>query len=261
MEKFGDAYKRAAGQLPEYAPDGRSTRDELGHRRMQRRRTGYVLARSCAAAAVCVLLWGAGTAVANDYRESIISPTSDGFAVQGAQAAAAEKSQGGWAEKLFREQEPSEICYMEEVIAESREYDSLQEFRQEETVVIALPDLEAFRTELPEEYAAVTEGKDVFLSLWGEERSFSMQLFDCREYDNYSSATSYGGESCNYRSFTTRQGISYMVFDIALDGKIQSTHAVLSVNGRDLSMDFQGFGEEEIQEILDSVDLTVYFED
>ena len=261
MEKFGEAYKRAAGQLPEYVPDGRSIRDELSCRRMQRRTTDRILARSCAAAAVCVLLWGAGTAVANDYRESIVSPTADGFAVQGAKGRASEKSQGSQGEKLFLEKESSDIGYIEEAIAESREYDSVQKFRQEETVVIALPDLESFKAELKEEYVAVTEGRDVYLSLWGEECSFSMQLFDCREYANYSSATSYGGESCNRRSITTRQGISYMVFDIAQDGKIQSTHAVVSVNGRDLSMDFQGFEEKEIQEILDSVDLTVYFED
>ena len=70
------------------------------------------------------------------------------------------------------------------------------------------------------------------------------------------------GRSCNERSFVNSQGLSYVMFDTVDEaGEIQSVHAVISVNGRDLSMSFAGFEEEEIERVLNGLDLTVYYQD
>ena len=68
------------------------------------------------------------------------------------------------------------------------------------------------------------------------------------------------GQNCNERNFTNSQGLNYKVFDIVdQSGELESVHAVISVNGRDLTVSFGGFEENEIQRILNSLDLTVYF--
>ena len=45
------------------------------------------------------------------------------------------------------------------------------------------------------------------------------------------------------------------------EGHTESVHAVVSVNGRDLTITFRGFEEDVIEKTLFSLDLTVYYED
>ena len=67
------------------------------------------------------------------------------------------------------------------------------------------------------------------------------------------------GEVANERSYTNCQGICFTMFDTVENGSVDSVHAVISLNGRDLSMDFKGITGQEVEEILDSMDMTVYF--
>ena len=56
--------------------------------------------------------------------------------------------------------------------------------------------------------------------------------------------------------------MNYTVFDIVDEtGALQSVHAVISVNGWDLAVSFGGFEQSEMERVLNSLDLTVYFED
>lgn len=266
MDKFREAYRKAAEELPEFRVEAQKVQEELQHRRMRLPGGKRTLTKSCAAAAV-LLLCSAGTAAAKNYHDSVISLRDDGFTITSAQETGREKVapdiEMGVMKPLPISDGPLAEGYAAEYIveyAEYAEYDSLQEFLQEE-LAIAIPDLSAFHAVFGQEYIAVTGGKDVFISLTGENCSFNMQQFDNRGCECYSSAASYGGKSANERSYTGRQGVSYVIFDILDEmGRVESTHAVLSVNGRDLTIDFRGFEESVIHEILNSMDLTVYYE-
>ena len=98
------------------------------------------------------------------------------------------------------------------------------------------------------------------MDLMNEESYFSLHQMDHRQYENYSTATSYMGESCNERNFVNSQGLNYVVFDTVDEaGELQSVHAVISVNGWDLTVSFGGFEENEIERVLNGLDLTVYY--
>lgn len=264
MDKFREAYRKAAGELPEFRMEAQKVQDELQHHRMRQPGRKRTLTKGCAAAAV-LLLCSAGTAAAKNYHDSVISLRDDGFTITSAQETGKEKMASdiemGVMKSLPISDGPLAEGYAAEHIVEYAEYNSLQEFLQEEELAIAIPDLSAFHAVFGQEYIAVTGGKDVFISLTGENCSFNMQQFDNRDCECYSSATSYGGKNANERSYTGRQGISYVIFDILDEmGRVESTHAALSINGRDLAIDFRGFEESVIHEILNSMDLTVYYE-
>lgn len=106
------------------------------------------------------------------------------------------------------------------------------------------------------------EGRELHIYVYNETASFLMMQSDNRDWESYSSATSYMGQSGNERSFTNSQGLNYVMFDTLNEkGETDSIHAVISVNGRDLSYTFWGFEEDVIEEILYTLDLTVYFQE
>lgn len=88
-----------------------------------------------------------------------------------------------------------------------------------------------------------------------------MHQWDTRGLVGYASSTAYTGESANQRDVTNSQGLSYVVFDSVEGGEVISTHAVISANGRELCMDFQGYDETTIETTLNTLDLSVYFAD
>ena len=67
------------------------------------------------------------------------------------------------------------------------------------------------------------------------------------------------GEVANERSYTNRQGVNFTMFDTVEQGSVDAVHAVVSLNGRDLVMDFKGIAGQEVEKILDTLDMTVYF--
>lgn len=106
------------------------------------------------------------------------------------------------------------------------------------------------------------DGRHLFVYLSDEDASFSLSQVDNRGYESYSSATAYMGRSSNERSFTNRQGLNYVVFDTVDEkGKVLSFHAVISVNGRDLTLSFQGFEEKAVERVLSNLDLSAYFQE
>ena len=98
------------------------------------------------------------------------------------------------------------------------------------------------------------------MDFMNEDAYFSLHQMDNRQYESYSSATAYPGQSCNERSFTNSQGLNYVVFDTVDEaGNLESVHAVISVNGWDLTVSFGGFEQNEIEKVLNGLDLTVYY--
>ena len=274
MDKFRDAYREASRELPRMSLSVEDVRDEIHHHKMQRQRRKILLTRGCTAAAI-FLLCGVGTVAAKNYRESVISVGESGFVItsvqEEAQAAIAEDLAGLSDIAAFlklggafstEDDIPDEVVeeYIEPEIAE---YASLEEFLASEDMVVAVPPKELFSREFTtERICVIDEGVDVHMDFMNEDSCFMLHLMDNRGYESYSSATSYMGRSCNERSFVNSQGLSYVMFDTVDEaGEIQSVHAVISVNGRDLSMSFAGFEEEEIERVLNGLDLTVYYQD
>lgn len=274
MDKFGDAYREALETVPGMCMKAEQVQDELHHRRMQRQRHKQIAAKGCTAAAVFLLCSG-GVAAAKSYRDSRIEVRENGFVITGSQngtdselmaymdggaeETAPNLKVGGVSSDLDMIPEAEEDVVYE---SEPAEYSSLAEFREKDDTIVIIPDRMLLGENITEERVIVCEGgRDVYMTLCGEDARFSLHQVDNRGYEGYSYATSYMGESRNERNFTNNQGLSYVLFDIVDEkGAVLSVHAVISVEGRDLSMDFEGYSEEEIERILSTLDLMVYFE-
>ncbi len=278
MDKFRDAYREASKELPRMSLSAKEVQDELHHARMRRQRRKVLMAKGCVAATV-FLLCGVGTIAAKSYRDSVISMRENGFAVtrsgegdgpsvdddllSGAgemgklRDIASNFSLGGVFPIADTIPDPQVI----DIEEESVEYDSLEAFLAAEETVIAIPVKSLFEREFASERVCVFGGgEDIYMDLRNEDSWFSLHQTDNRQYESYSSATAFMGQNCNERNFTNSQGLNYKVFDIVdQSGELESVHAVISVNGRDLTVSFGGFEENEIQRILNSLDLTVYF--
>lgn len=265
MDKFQDAYRDAMDALPEFRTDADAVRDELRHYRMKRRKRNYMLVKGCTAASV-FLLCGVGTVAAKNYRDSVIRVNDTGVIITAVKLdedpaspmfSVFEQLGGVFsAVDFFPDEEISETYELDVV-----EYSSLKEFLAKEDVTVALPDRTLFGTELTiERVNIVDDGRDVTVQLYNGEYSFCMTQFDNREVECYSTAMTFGGHSSNERNFTNSQGLTYVVFD-TLDekGQVISVCAVISVNGWDLTLTFRGFEKNVIEEIINSIDLSIYY--
>lgn len=274
MDKFGEAYREALETVPGLRMNAEQVQDELHHRRMQRQRRRQMAAKGCTAAAVFLLCSG-GVAAAKSYRDSRIEVKENGFVITGSQAGldcAPMAYMADGAEDMTPKLRAGGVSSDGDMIPEAEEdviyepepteYASLAEFMEKENIIAAIPDRMLLGKDFTEERVIVSEDdRDVYVMLQGEDAGFFLHQLDTRGYEGYSYAASYMGESKNERNYTNRQGLSYVVFDIVdAEGTVQSVHAVISLEGRDLSMDFEGFSEEEIERILNNLDLTVYFE-
>ena len=110
-------------------------------------------------------------------------------------------------------------------------------------------------------YLVFEEGERVMVTVNYEDRSFFLSQWDHRDSRGYASSTMFSGESVNERRFVNDQGLEYVMFDTLDNGEITFTHAVISVNGRDLQLDFGGYDEVTVETVLRKLDLSVYFKD
>lgn len=267
MDKFQDAYRAAADELPGFRMDADKVRDELHHYRMKRQKRNYMIIRGCTAASI-FLLCGVGTVAAKNYRDSIIRVGDSGVTITAQQTAetAAEIpdalslfEQLGGVFSIADIGPDEEVEFIEEL--EVTEYESLEAFLAAEEVVVALPDTTLFGTVFTMENVNIVDhGRDITIHMYNEECSFSLTQFDNRGVQSYSTAMTFGGQSSNERRFTNSQGMSYVLFD-TLDekGDVISNCAVISVNGWDLTLTFRGFEKKTVEKIIDSIDLSIYF--
>ncbi len=152
--------------------------------------------------------------------------------------------------------------YVEYFMEENcREYDSIEAFRDTEKLIAVIPDIALFGEAFTcEEVLVFDDGWHIMVKLSNENVCFFMSQMDNRDCASYSSGTSYGGHSVNERSFSNSQGLSYVMFDTVDDeGQVIAVHAVISINGWDLSMTFEGFDENIVDKVLTTTDLSVYY--
>ena len=271
MDKFREEYRHAAGELPQPHLDAAKVQDELHHYKMQRQGSKSLITRGCTAAAV-FLLCGAGTVAAKNIRESIIRVNDNGFTISSHTEKELEDFQKGILDPASVlkiggvssiEDDVPEVALADAYEPEIEEYDSLKAFREEGNVAVPEFDLSLLGQEFTGERVDVVDGgTDVTISLSNENTVFFMHQMDHRGYESYSSGISYMGTSSNERKLTNESGLAYVMFDSVNEkGETESVHAAISLEGRDLTITFQGFDEEVIEAFLYALDLTVYFQE
>ena len=169
---------------------------------------------------------------------------------------------GGDTERETHKMAETEECIVEDFMEDNtREYDSVEAFYEAENLTAVIPDKALFGEEFTcENVKVIDEGWEIMVRFSNENVIFFMVQMNNSDCEGYSSGTSYGGKNANERSYTNSQGLSYVVFDTVDDeGEVISVHGVISVNGWDLSMTFEGFQEDVVENVLESLDLSVYF--
>ncbi len=280
LDKFQEAYREAVEELPEFHMDADRVQDELHHYKMLKQGRKYLITRGCTAAAV-FLLCGAGTVAAKSIRDSIIRVNDNGFVITSENAmpdtghgkgipdtASILKAGGVFStEDGIPDDDIPEEAEVVEYYPEVDEYDSLDTFLAQSDMAAEVPflDRRLLGVEFTDESVHVIDGgKRVFISLYNEDEGiyFSMTQSDNRGYESYSTATAYMGESRNERSYTNGQGMNYVVIDSVDENEtVISVHAAISVNGRDLTLSFEGFDESTVEKVLYGLDLSVYFQE
>lgn len=287
MRNFGEAYKSAAEELPKFHMDAVQVRDELHHRKMtaaRRRKTGM----SVAAAACVFLICGVGAASAMNYRASVIEIEHNGFSFTNDKNVYRESSKTDVQERssemglaaegysldgnlsaaaaqaeIDKESSEEEVLVLDAQVMEPVEYSSIDEFRSQEDIAIAIPELSWLGnvdTVERQDVMVLQDMNTVIVSVSFQQGvCFSMNQTDNRESLGYASGSAFMGEAVNERTYANSQGLVYKVFDSEEDGKITSTHAAISVNGRDLTLNFFGFEQETVGQVLDQLDLSIYF--
>ena len=246
MNDFREDYRQAVRELPKLHMKSECVQDEIHHRKIQQKRRNRNVAKGCTAAAV-LLLFGAGTVAAKGYMNAVIEVRDSGYTVTG----------GENLETTLAARSGNE----EAGISESREYEDFQDFLEHSSVINKIPDISFLEPEV--EGACVSVIDDSMMTsvmVIAEGKYFSLMQNDYRGVESYSSATGYTGRTENESSYINAQGLSYTLFDtVDDDGQVEATHAVIAVEGRELSMSFHGFEAETIEKILADLDLTVYF--
>ncbi|MCM1188168.1 MAG: hypothetical protein NC541_02605 [bacterium] len=283
MKHFQEEYRKAVDEeLPEFHMDVQTVQDELKHRRMLARQKRRLVTKGCTAAAVFFLL-GAGTVAAKNYVSAVIEMRDNGYVVSGSDDAGLKAQRGipeGGAETtgtgtVLPEEDavpygaeaedagimPLEDGCAEEIEIREWEYESLSDFLESSSLASQIPDLKTVEAECQNAHVWVMEDDmTVFLHAAEEGRSFCLRQSDYRGVTGFSTSTVYGGENANERNLTNAQGLNYIVFDtVDENGVIESTHAVIVVEGRELSMDFSGFEPEIIERVLTELNLELYF--
>lgn len=291
MRKFKEAYKNAVNELPRCHLSAEELLEKI--EKEPQRKTGRILDftgkavfKGIAAASV-FLLCGVGTVTAINYHNSQIKVRDNGYSITGPDTRILEEPEqdrgmeDAGAMTAMTQGETSalgqavpedglpedqadiaEAEMMEVEIEEPVRYESLADFEQNKSFAMALPEIVWLESEFERENIIVfNEGERVMISLGNEEQNFHMSQWDNRNYESYASGTSFSGESVNERYVINSQGLNYVVFDSMEGEEITSTHAVISINGRDLSMDFFGFEEDVINNVLMQLDLSVYFQE
>lgn len=266
MRKFQDAYQDAVNELPKYHTDiesvlGEKTDAEFASGHLARQGGHKPYLRVAVAAASLFLLCGVGTATAVNYQKSEITVGDIGYSVTGPGVMVVSEDEYVVDITGVEDTETVEVLETERNM-EPISYDSLEEFLAEETVTVAIPDCELLGMEFEiENIMVMKDFPSLMVRLQEGERIFTLHQRDNREYKQYASSTVFMGESVNERDFINGQGLAYVVFDTMEEGVITATHAVISINGRDLSMDFYGFEQETVENVLTGLDLSIYFQD
>lgn len=290
MNNFRKEYRETENRL--YVPNitAMSVMDE--ERRKSQRRIWKKRRFAAAAGAACILMVGmAGTATAVSYTRSVIRVTDNGFSIVDDVTAGRSGGAGGDAGEeyggvitpeqnneypeeqdgiaLLDDEDGAALCDgkkrfavydAEECEVESAEYNSLEQLREgEPDLVFPVPDLSLLGEKITYQQYLVFDMR-VLARIHAGEKIFLMNQTDYRDTRGHAAAVSYAGTVCNERKYSTGQGYTYTVIDsVNEEEEHPRIHAAISVNDYELIVDFIGYTEDEAYQILEQMNLGVYF--
>ena len=88
---------------------------------------------------------------------------------------------------------------------------------------------------------------------------FMMRRSDYSGTLGHASATAYYDQISNQRQYTTEQGHTYTVIDTVREQDRTGIHAAIAVNTYEIIVDFYGYTQEAAYQILEQMDLSVYY--
>lgn len=160
-------------------------------------------------------------------------------------------------------QEKEEALLLEETAEEDiRWYDTIEEFRSRESAALALPVIPQGEIEKLVIYvtAGTADREEVsFYQKMQDGKAVQIQTVRYEDSQSRDPAREYGAEAVNEREYTTQAGYTYRLVDTA--GEIalnRGVHAAISVDHFEMYADFWGYTQEQVQNMLESMDLSVY---
>lgn len=295
MNDFQKIYQESIEGLPGFSLDASTVLDEVRHRKrvVKRRRQMFSSALvTCSLLLVC----GIGSITTADYfrnrsmtdtqsrlaagAEAGVTGTEAGIREEAAlleapvggaenQAAAAAAPMGG---EFMEEgsgqdeaglQEKEEALLLEDTAAEDiRWYDTIEEFRSRESAALALPVIPQGEIENLVIYvtAGTADREEVsFYQKMQDGKAVQIQTVRYEDSQSRDPAREYGAEAVKEREYTTQAGYTYHLVDTA--GEIalnRGVHAAISVDHFEMYADFWGYTQEQVQNMLESMDLSVY---
>lgn len=274
MLNFREEYQKELKKMPAFRIEANRVQDELHHRKMKAARRRKIV-MSLASAACIFMLCSVGTVTAVNYYSSTITVERGGFSFwgkPGKETATVMESKtedyrltkGSDSEEAGEEQADmdKDFVVIEDEMMQEKRYDSIEAFRKAEHVVIAIPEVadlgDVEKIEWQQVVVAEAIGRvQVMISFEGKQ--FFLSQADNRNCLEYSSNTVFMGDAVNEREVKQEMGLVWQVFDSAESGVVTSTHAALSVNGRDLILTFIGYEKTEIDAVLKQLDVSIYF--
>lgn len=264
MSSFRQVYQSEMDKVhsPKLTPGDILSEENRQRRQQGIRRKKLIFAISTAAV---LFLCSAATVTAYHYSRNLIWVSGNGFASADEETA---KMQEGFREaysctaagQMSGDEAVQEGLYgVEDVEELPREYDSLEEFQAGEgDLVLPIPDFEKMGEDIQEQNYLVI-ANEVMVRLTGEEKVFMLRQSDYSHSLGHSSSIVYADQVENEREYCTRQDFTYTVIDTVNGRGEMGIHAAISVNTYELIVDFYGYTEEEAFQILEQMDLSVYF--
>lgn len=277
MNDFKTTYRNAVSDIENVHIDLDSVLDEGRRKRFKAHRKRQKLFTAAAAGGIFILCT-LGTSQAAEYVKTVIKANEYGFwsgdmltmsrntsgqkeAGDEEHALAGSMAGAEWEEELADtlKMEEDELV-IESTEGETREYTSIEDFREKEDAVFVLPDLEGMG------YMADSERIWVNGSYISAQLTFGEKylIFDRIDYSEtktgHASSTVFMGGVCNERTYITGRGYEYLLVDSkekTEEGQLV-IHAAVSVGYYEIYVDFFGFSEEEMQQILEQMDLSYY---
>lgn len=259
MKNFKKAYKEAVDSIPVpgFCTEEISEENQIKKTLLYRRKRHAAAAAFAGGIFVIFTLGG----VAAGYARNPVQADENGFQTMDINIASAQDEMqeavmpaGGIVMERMAGIQDSEGG-SGDTVSEDLIYTSLNAFEEAQDIPLALPDTDLMGELKREEYILT---KDGFLSvcLETEESILLLHQSYCGSTSESSSAAAYTDEAGDERNYTTGQGFSYEMTDTS-DG--EEMHVSITVGGYELILDFYGYTKEEVYEVLEDMDLSVYF--
>ncbi len=278
MNDFKNAYESAMQDVREFHIDISDCIDERKHKRRVRRRTQRVI--TTAFSTMCVIfICGLGTVKAAEYIHNEIRVKEWGFeSADGVTMARNDAENKCFVideeieEKLYESSteeakalsqasaEPMPQDIMEDTAEERivKNYDSLEEFKENEDIIFAIPSISI--GDHVENTDIIVCGDWVMIYYDVDGKGLWLERTDYANTQGHASSKVFPSGVCNERTYITPQGYTYTLIDSIKESEEEQLqiHAAVSVASYEVFIDFMGYTEKEAKDIMDSIDLSAY---